>query len=564
MNVVDVKRLIRSGETDEVEFKRGRGGVPGSFWESYSAFANTDGGMIVLGVKEENGVREIEGIDNVDKILAGIWNVANNHEKVSANVLANRQVYPVDVGGKKLVVVEVPRAARVDRPVYVGADVFKGTFRRNGEGDYHCSREAVEAMLRDRCPETADNSLLDEMTIADLDDDSVRRYRMIFQTKRPEHAWNKLSDEDFLCKIGAAKADKGGIVHPLLAGLLCFGDFVTIMGVLPDYFLDYREKVDGGARWKDRVAAHDANWSGNIVDFYFRIYDRLTSDVKVPFALDEQGLRINETKVHKALRELLANALIHADYHGRRGIVIEKHYDTITFRNPGCMRLSRELAIAGGNSDARNTRIFNIFALIDVGERSGMGLSNFYSVWDEFGYERPTIEELHEPDQTVLTVKLDASSLRKTSTKKTSTKNAKTVGKKTRGKSEKTVGKKTRGKSVAESLEPLEIKGETTKTRGKETVGKNTKTRGKKTRGKSDETRGKELGLKTEDMVVLRLTSSRVIDAMRGDPEITREQLAEQLNVTLKGIEWQVAKLQRDKVIRRVGGRKFGHWEVLI
>ena len=552
MNATDVKGLIRNGATDEVEFKRGRGGVPGSFWESYSAFANTDGGVIVLGVKEENGVREIEGIDNVDKILAGVWNAANNHEKISANVLANWQVYSVEVGGKKLVVVEVPRAARVDRPVYVGSDIFKGTFRRNGEGDYHCSREAVEAMLRDRCPETADNCLLDEMTIADLDDDSVRRYRMIFQTKRPEHAWNKLSDEDFLCKIGAAKADKGGIVHPLLAGLLCFGDFVTIMGVLPDYFLDYREKVDGGARWKDRVAAHDANWSGNIVDFYFRIYDRLTSDVKVPFALDEQGLRINETKVHKALRELLANALIHADYHGRRGIVIEKHYDTITFRNPGCMRLSRELAIAGGNSDARNARIFNIFALIDVGERSGMGLSNFYSVWEEFGYERPTIEELHEPDQTVLTVKLDASNLRKTSRKKTSTKTARTVG------------KKTRGKSVSESPEPLEIKGETTKTRGKKTVGKSVKTRGKKTRGKSDETRGKELGLKTEDMVVLRLTSSRVIDAMRGDPEITREQLAEQLNVTLKGIEWQVAKLQKDKIIRRVGGRKFGHWEVLI
>lgn len=564
MNVVVVKRLIHSGETDEVEFKRGRGGVPASFWESYSAFANTDGGVIVLGVKDENGVREIEGLDNVDKIVAGVWNAANNHEKVSANILANRQVYPVEVGGKRLVVVEVPRAARTDRPVYVGADVFKGTFRRNGEGDYHCSREAVEAMLRDRCPETADNCLLDEMRIADLDDDSVRRYRMIFQTKRPEHAWNKLSDEDFLCKIGAAKVDKSGMVHPLLSGLLCFGDFVTIMGVLPDYFLDYREKVDGGARWKDRVAAHDANWSGNIVDFYFRIYDRLTSDVKVPFALDEKGLRINETKVHKALRELLANALIHADYHGRRGIVIEKHYDTITFRNPGCMRLSRELAIAGGNSDARNTRIFNIFALIDVGERSGMGLSNFYSVWDECGYERPTIEELHEPDQTVLTVKLDASDLRKTSRKKTSTKSTKTVG------------KKTRGKSHAESLEHLEIKGEMTKTRGKKTVGKNTKTRGKKTSTKNSETSRKKTstkraktsrknwGLPDEELVVLRLTSNRVVEAMRRNPSITREELVSELRVTLSGVNWQIAKLRKDKIIRRVGGRKFGHWEVLI
>ena len=552
MNVVDVKRLIHSGETDEVEFKRGRGGVPASFWESYSAFANTDGGVIVLGVKDENGVREIEGLDNVDKIVAGVWNAANNHEKVSANVLANRQVYPVEVGGKRLVVVDVPRAARTDRPVYVGADVFKGTFRRNGEGDYHCSREAVEAMLRDRCPETADNCLLDEMTIADLDDDSVRRYRMIFQTKRPEHAWNKLSDEDFLCKIGAAKADKSGMVHPLLSGLLCFGDFVTIMGVLPDYFLDYREKVDGGARWKDRVAAHDANWSGNIVDFYFRIYDRLTSDVKVPFALDEKGLRINETKVHKALRELLANALIHADYHGRRGIVIEKHYDTITFRNPGCMRLARELAIAGGNSDARNARIFNIFALIDVGERSGMGLSNFYSVWDECGYDRPIIEELHEPDQTVLTVKLDASGMRKTSRKKTSTKSTKTMG------------KKTRGKSHAKSLEPLEIKGETIKTREKKTSTKSLETSRKKTSTKGAKTSRKNWGLPDEELVVLRLTSNRVVEAMRRNPSITREELVSELRVTLSGVNWQIAKLRKDKIIRRVGGRKFGHWEVLI
>ena len=552
MNVVDVKRLIHSGETDEVEFKRGRGGVPASFWESYSAFANTDGGVIVLGVKDENGVREIEGLDNVDKIVAGVWNAANNHEKVSANVLANRQVYPVEVGGKRLVVVDVPRAARTDRPVYVGADVFKGTFRRNGEGDYHCSREAVEAMLRDRCPETADNCLLDEMTIADLDDDSVRRYRMIFQTKRPEHAWNKLSDEDFLCKIGAAKADKSGMVHPLLSGLLCFGDFVTIMGVLPDYFLDYREKVDGGARWKDRVAAHDANWSGNIVDFYFRIYDRLTSDVKVPFALDEKGLRINETKVHKALRELLANALIHADYHGRRGIVIEKHYDTITFRNPGCMRLARELAIAGGNSDARNARIFNIFALIDVGERSGMGLSNFYSVWDECGYDRPIIEELHEPDQTVLTVKLDASGMRKTSRKKTSTKSTKTMG------------KKTRGKSHAKSLEPLEIKGETIKTREKKASTKSLETSRKKTSTKRAKTSRKNWGLPDEELVVLRLTSNRVVEAMRRNPSITREELVSELRVTLSGVNWQIAKLRKDKIIRRVGGRKFGHWEVLI
>ena len=294
------------------------------------------------------------------------------------------------------------------------------------------------------------------------------------------------------------------------------------------------------------MAAHDATWSGNIIDFYFRIYDRLTSDVKVPFKLDARSQRVNETKVHDVLREVLANALIHADYHGRRGIVIEKQFDTIVFRNPGDLRLAKEIAIEGGTTDARNSKIFNIFALIDVGERSGMGLSNLYSTWAELGYDRPELEEFHEPDQTVLKVYL-----------KTSTKSAKTSTKKTSSKSEKTREKKTREKRSADVVEPLKNKGEMAKTVGKKTRGKSVKTSTKKTSTKN-------FGLPDEELVVLRLTSSRVVEAMRRNPKVTREELVEQLRVTVSGINWQIAKLQKDKMIRRVGGRKFGSWEVLI
>lgn len=53
--------------------------------------------------------------------MADIWNAVNNAEKISANVLFNESVYPVEVGGKQLVVVEVPCAERTVRPVYVGA-----------------------------------------------------------------------------------------------------------------------------------------------------------------------------------------------------------------------------------------------------------------------------------------------------------------------------------------------------------------------------------------------------------------------------------------------------------
>ena len=115
----------------------------------------------------------------------------------------------------------------------------------------------------------------------------------------------------------------------------------------------------------------------------------------------------------------------------------------------------------------------------------------------------------------------------------------------------------------------MKNKGETPKTVGKKTVGKDEKTREKKTRGKSSKTSTKKtstknFGLPDEELVVLRLTSSRVVEAMRRNPKVTREELVEQLRVTVSGINWQIAKLQKDKVIRRVGGRKFGSWEVLI
>lgn len=403
----DIKRLLAESETDAVEFKKAKGGVPASFWESYSAFANTDGGIIVLGVAESDGKRTIVGVSDTDKMIADIWNAANNPQRVSANVLFNHQTYKVKCGSKVVIVVEVPRAERTERPVYVGRDVFRGTFRRNGEGDYHCSQEAVEAMIRDKCPETADCCLLEDMTIGDLNQESIARYRLMFGQSKPEHAWARIPDEEFLVKIGAAKKDSKGVVRPMLAGLICFGDFVTISNVLPNYFLDYRECLADGSRWTDRVAAHDATWSGNIIDFYFRIYDKVTSSVKVPFRLDDRGLRINETKVHKALRELLANALIHADYHGRQGIVIEKRYSKLMFRNPGCLRMAKEAAIGGGRSDARNSRIFNIFALINIGERSGTGLSDIFAIWKEYGYEQPSITENYQPDQTTVTVQVE-------------------------------------------------------------------------------------------------------------------------------------------------------------
>ena len=533
-----IRSLIGKKEDERVEFKRATSELPDNLWETYSAFCNTDGGTIILGIREEKSKKySIEGVSDAHKLIDDFWSAANNPEKVSYSIFFGHYVYPVKCGRKTVVVIEVPRAPREARPVYVGEDVFKGTFRRNGEGDYHCTREAVKAMLRDQCAETADMCVLDELLVSDLNAETIRRYRGRFSNFKIGHVWNDLPDDEFLTKIGAARQCSDGKVHPTLAGLVCFGDFMTIMRVLPDYFLDYRERLSNETRWNDRVAAHDATWSGNIYDFFFKIHDRVTGDVKVTFKIAADGItRIDDTPVHKALREVLANALIHADYHGRRGIVVEKHFRTITFSNPGTMRISKSVAVAGGTSDARNTAIFNIFALVDIGERSGMGLANLHGLWKKYGYAEPKITESYDPDRTVIVVTTDDDTV-------------------------------TRPENGSESDQnPTRTRPEPDQkcSKGAPRDDKNFENDTVTRPENGAEPDQKTVNAKANSIIWQDFPASchQVYEALRQDAYLTYRGMVSKLGLNKDTINTAVGTLVQKGLIRRIGPKKGGHWEV--
>ena len=147
-------------------------------------------------------------------------------------------------------------------------------------------------------------------------------------------------------------------------------------------------------------------------DFYFRVYNKLIQDIKVPFKM-EGGTRVDDTNVHKALREALANCLVHADYYGRQGLVIIKKRDSITMANPGGFRIEVDAAKSGGVSDPRNGTMLKMFNLIDIGERSGSGIPLIFGVWREQGWAMPSVTEQIEPERTMLSLVFEKASDKK-------------------------------------------------------------------------------------------------------------------------------------------------------
>ena len=417
----DISQFDKYREDNRREVKKANGGLPVSLWDTYSSFANCYGGVIILGIKEEkDGSWQTTGLQNESKLCKDFWDTINNPKKVNLNLLTDDDIETYTIGERKdvIMVIYVPMAKREQKPIYINNDIFNGTFRRNYEGDYHCTRLQVKAMLRDQTERTMDMEILDKVPMEDLNYDTIHGYRNSHRTLKEGHPFERLNDHEYLRSIGAAAvSEEDGKLHPTAAGMLMFGNEYDIVRHFPEYFLDYREEMDSAIRWTDRLQSSSGEWSGNVCDFYFRVYNKIIKDIKVPFKM-VGGERVDDTPVHKALREALANCLINADYHGVRGVVIRKETDKIIFANPGYVRTGKKQMRLGGESDPRNKSLMKMFNLINIGERAGSGVPNIFNVWNDEGFVEPEIEERFDPDRTILTLSFAKKQAKKTSDKK--------------------------------------------------------------------------------------------------------------------------------------------------
>lgn len=412
LNSLDLSGLAEAYDLEckAAQGRDGRGDLPEDLWKSYCAMANADGGIILLGVQEKpRGQFQALGLSDVERVRKALWDNLHNRKQVSINLLDEEDIQSVEIDGKTVLRMQVPRASRQSKPVHVGSNPFGGTYLRRYEGDYQADDETVRRMLAERVEDSRDERILKGFDFSDLDMETVAAYRNRFAAVKPGHVWADLPVPEFLERIGATgKNREEGYSGIRLAGLLMFGRGEVIRDALPHYMVDYQERPEAKAekRWVDRVVP-DGSWSGNIYDFFRKVYQKLTADLKVPFQLQD-GQRVEDTSVHEALREALVNTLIHADFTGRVSVLVVKRPDMFGFRNPGLMRISPELAVQGGNSDCRNRRLQTMFQLVGYGDHAGSGIPKIYSNWANRHWRRPVLYEVREPEQTLMELRMSS------------------------------------------------------------------------------------------------------------------------------------------------------------
>lgn len=374
--MINLNEIERYRENNRIEAKKALGGLPESIWETYSAFANTLGGIILLGV-EEYPDHSLHTIDLPDPqgMVELFWNKVNDTRKASTNILSRSDVFIAESGGNHIVCINVPRAARRERPVYINGHLEE-TYRRSGEGDYRCTKYEIESMLRDAEKKTRDMRIVPHVALDGIDQASWLAYRSILSYAKPESAYDLESDEELFVEIHAAVKHEGRLSF-YRSGLLMFFKEKKIQSVYEDF----------------KLICNGETVHGNLFSFYRKMKEQI------------QVLSLHSDLRHAVLEALL-NCIVNADYEAGGPLSITFSKQEIRMENPGSFRIAFEQAVDGGNADPRNSAIAHMFNLIGEGNHNGSGIPGIWNTWRKHGFAEPVLKQQFGKDRTVLVLPL--------------------------------------------------------------------------------------------------------------------------------------------------------------
>lgn len=386
----DLITALQSIEWNDIEFKEAAWAVPKDALSTVSAFANTEGGHLVFGVKQSNGTFAVTGVTDADQMQNTFLGQVRDSNKVSVLLPVEPKKHDLPEG--IVLAFYIPEASRQQKPVYIDGNPKKAYVRRGGRDDT-CTGDELLRYIRDASTNRYDAETLDVDISRCFDDASVRWYRARFAASHPGK--DTAADDTTFLRNWGFLVEQGGVLRPTRAAVLVLGSGEYVRQVLPRMVTDvqlYRNistEYDSTVRWADRLTVEDnliKAWQA-IVEFYFRHSER-------PFAVDATTLRRDDDPPdYISFREAAINLLIHQDFGDTTRVpVIRFSHDQTEFFNPGDAFASREQLLDPGDKEVRNPSIVNAFRRIGLSDQGGTGVRAIFDGWRKLGYLPPEIE----------------------------------------------------------------------------------------------------------------------------------------------------------------------------
>ncbi len=400
------KDLLKLKEGMHIEFKSAQNGIPSNVYETFSSFANTSGGTVYLGIDEKETNPLVGLSENVcEKYKENLINAIHNNTKISSPVFNDSNISLIPLSnGKFVMAIDIDEVHFSLKPVYINGNLSL-SYGRDNEGDYLLRIEQIKSMIEDNGTTSLDskpNFMKYDFSIVNLE--TLSRFRDLLKANNPNNVFAKEDDINLLRRM-AMLIDNGDGKEVLTnAGLILFTDSMHIQTVFPYYHLDFQVKNAPGEKWFNRISSDDGTFSGNLFDFYLKVYSELSGSLPSAYVSDG-GSNIGPRLMQEVLKEGLANAFSNHSFQLNGSLSISRFPNGLEIRNNGKMLVPLSRALIGGVSMPRNIMILNVFRLLAIADRAGTGIPKINANLKQNNFPPLLIkEESYPTDKTIVTM----------------------------------------------------------------------------------------------------------------------------------------------------------------
>ena len=360
MTTEQLESLLGQGEGISIEFKQARHALPKDVFESVCAFLNRQGGHLILGAGNDGtplGVDEAAA----DQLQRDFVTLSNNPTKLQPPFLL--ELAPVRVGAALLLHVYVPQSSQVHRS---GGVVFD----RGHEGDFRVMDEGrISQFYARKSSYYSEGRIFPYLRLEDFKPGLLDKVRALVRSRRADHPWLLLNDEELLKSAGLYQTDPlTGAQGYTQAAALLLGRDEIILSVLPAYRIDALVRRHDMNRYDDRLDLRT-----NLVEAYEQLMDFVAKHLPDPFYL-EGTVRVSLRD--KIFREVVANLLVHREYLNGRPARFIIYSDRVEVDNANHPVGHGPLDPRGFQPFPKNPTLAKFFVQLGRVEELGSGVRN--------------------------------------------------------------------------------------------------------------------------------------------------------------------------------------------